>query len=203
VGGSIVRLTSLDNAKSSPARGRTVALRWLADALCRMATGAGLETRALYTDNDQNLIAVERPVVITGIPELVASRAGFADRTLSLVPDPIPEDQRRTEEEIWAAFEEAAPEILGSLLDGVSLALREHRQIAAAMKQKPRMADFAALAEAAAPALRWTAADFRRAYKRNQEEAVDRVLEADPVAEAIIEFARQAYGWASALGRAP
>jgi hypothetical protein len=63
------------------------------------------------------------------------------------------------------------------------------------MKQKPRMADFAALAEAAAPALGWTAADFRRAYKRNQEEAVDRVLEADPVAEAIIEFARQAYGW--------
>ena len=57
------------------------------------------------------------------------------------------------------------------------------------------MADFAALAEAAAPALGWTAADFRRAYKRNQEEAVDRVLEADPVAEAIIEFARQAYGW--------
>ena len=41
---------------------------WLADALCRMATGAGLETRALYTDNDQNLIAVERPVVITAIP---------------------------------------------------------------------------------------------------------------------------------------
>jgi hypothetical protein len=168
---------------------------WLADALCRMATGAGLETRALYTDNDQNLIAVERPVVITAIPEFVASRADFADRTLCLVLEPIPEDQRRTEEEIWAAFEVAAPEILGSLLAGVSLALRERRRIAAAMKQKPRMADFAALAEAAAPAFGWTAADFRRAYKGNQQEAVDRVLEADPVAEAINEFARQAYGW--------
>ena len=56
---------------------------------------------------------------------------------------------------------------------------------------------FRRLAAAAAPAFGWTAADFLRAYKENQEEAIDRVLEADPVAEAVIEFARQAYSWAA------
>ena len=84
--------------------------------------------------------------------------------------------------------------IFGSLLDALSLALRDHLA-AAGTDDKPRMADFAALGAAAAPALGWTAADFRNAYQANREQAVDRVLEADPVAEAIIEFARQAYSW--------
>lgn len=168
---------------------------WLADALCRLATGGGLQKRMLYTDDEQNLIAVCRPVAVTGIPDLT-SRADLADRSIVLVLDPIPKDRRRAEEEMWAAFEESAPVILGALLDGVSRALRDHRRQAAKMKEKPRMADFAAWAAAAMPAFGWTAGDFLRAYQGNREEAIDRVLEADPVAEAVIDFARQAYSWA-------
>jgi hypothetical protein len=169
---------------------------WFADALCRLSTGGGLQKRMLFTDDEQNLIVVCRPIAVTGIPDL-ASRADFADRAIVLVLDPISKECRRGEEELWAAFEENAPVILGSLLDGASRALRDHRRQAAKMKEKPRMADFAAWAAAAAPAFGWTAAEFLRAYKENQEEAIDRVLEADPVAEAVIEFARQAYSWAT------
>lgn len=167
---------------------------WLADALCRLSTGGGLQKRMLYTDDDQNLIAVCRPGAVTGIPDL-AERADFADRSLVVVLDPIPKDRRRGKEELRASFEESAPVILGALLDGVSRALRDHGRQAARMTEKPRMADFAAWAAAAAPAFGWKAADFLRAYEANREEAVDRVLEADPVAEAIIDFGRQAYSW--------
>ena len=166
---------------------------WLADALCRLATGGGLQKRMLFTDDEQNLIAVCRPVAVTGIPDLT-SRADLADRAIVAVLDPISKG-RREEEELWAAFDESAPVILGALLRGVSHALRGRAAQSKAIKEKPRMADFAVWAAAATPAFGWTADDFLRAYQGNREEAVARVLEADPVAEAVIEFARQAYSW--------
>jgi hypothetical protein len=167
---------------------------WLADALSRLATGAGLQKRMLYTDDEQSLIAVCRPVAVNGIPDL-AERADFADRVLALVLEPIPKNKRRSEKKIWAAFAQSAPEILGALLDGVSRAVRDGPRQAAEMTETPRMADFAEWAAAAAPAFGWSAADVLRVYGANREEAVDRVLEADPVAEAVIEFAEQAYSW--------
>jgi hypothetical protein len=95
-----------------------------------------------------------------------------------------------------ARFEAATPEILGALLGGVAQALRDEARLSEAIMQKPRMADFAVWAAAPAPAFGWMATDFLRAYGVNREEAVARVLEADPVAEAVIDFAGQAAGWA-------
>ena len=40
---------------------------WLSDVLCRIATGAGFGTRALYTDDEDMVIEVSRPVILTGI----------------------------------------------------------------------------------------------------------------------------------------
>jgi putative DNA primase/helicase len=166
---------------------------WLADALCRLATGGGLQKRMLFTDDEQNLIAVCRPVAVTGLPDLT-SRADLADRAIVAVIDPISKG-RREEGELWAAFDESAPAILGALLGGVSHALRDRAYQSRAIKEKPRMADFAVWAAAAMPAFGWTADDFLGTYKGNRDEAVARVLEADSVAEADIEFARQAYSW--------
>jgi hypothetical protein len=166
---------------------------WLADALCRLATGGGLQKRMLFTDDEQNLISVCRPIAVTGIPDLT-SRADLADRALVALLEPIAEG-RLEEEEVWAKFDASAPEILGALLGGVSQALRDRAKQSKAIKEKPRMADFAVWAAAAMPAFGWTAEDFLRAYKANREEVVARVLEADPVAEAVIEFVRQAYSW--------
>ena len=167
---------------------------WLADALCRLATGGGLQKRMLFTDDEQNLLAVCCPIALAGIPDLT-SRADLADRAIVAVLRSIPEDARLTEEELSALFEQSAPEILGAVLNGAALALRDRARQAKAMTQKPRMADFAVWAAAAAPAFGWTADEFLQAYARNRQEAVARVLEADPVAEAVIEFAEQAYSW--------
>jgi putative DNA primase/helicase len=166
----------------------------LADSLCRLSTGGGLQKRSLYTNDEQHLIVVRRPIVLTGIPDLT-SRADLADRAIVAVLQPIPEGARLTEKELSAKFEDSRAEILGAVLNGVSLALRDRARQAEAMKQKPRMTDFAVWAAAAAPAFGWTADDFLQAYTRNREEAVERVLEADPVADAVIDFTGQAAIW--------
>src|SRR5262249_48827653 len=41
-----------------------------ADALCRIMTGAAHSERTNYTDLDETLIAVTRPVMLNGIPDL-------------------------------------------------------------------------------------------------------------------------------------
>jgi hypothetical protein len=156
----------------------------LADDLCSLATGAGLQKRKLHTDTDQVLIDACRPIVLNGIPDL-ASRGDFADRSIVLSGTEISDDARREEADLEQEFVAAAPAILGALLDGVAAGLKGRGAASAAIKQKPRMADFAVFAAAAASAFGWTADEFLEAYAQNRQTRVERVVEADPVAEAI------------------
>ena len=124
-----------------------------ADALCRIATGAGSGKRRLYADADEVIFAVARPVLLNGIPSLLA-RGDLADRSIAMTLPPIPDAARRPEAELWRNFEAAAPGILAALLDGLVMALR--RLPTLRIDNLPRMADFARLACAAAPAFGWT-----------------------------------------------
>lgn len=89
----------------------------------------------------------------------------------------------------------AMPTILAALLGAAVAALKNYDTIAATMTKKPRMADFACWAAAAAQALGWTAQDFFAAYRRNQDAAVENAIEADPVALAVHMFARKQGRW--------
>ena len=59
----------------------------------------------------------------------------------------------------------------------------------------PRMADFAREAAAAAPSFGWTPEDFIRAYAGNHGAAVEAVLEADVVAQALLSFMDDRLEW--------
>ena len=96
---------------------------WLSDGLCRISTGSGFSTRRLHTDREEEVFSASRPIILNGIASL-AERADLSDRAIVVHLPTIVEDARQTEEEFWRDFEEAAPEILGSLLDAVSCALR-------------------------------------------------------------------------------
>ena len=74
---------------------------------------------ALFTDSDEHVVDVMRPAIITGITE-VAERGDLIDRTVGIELEPV--RHRRTEQELYAAFEEARPGILGALLDAVAYA---------------------------------------------------------------------------------
>jgi len=96
----------------------------ISDTLCRIATGGGFAVRQLYTDQDEVLFDAARPVILNGIEDIV-TRTDLADRTIFLTLEAIPEERRRPEKELWAEFDVARPQLLGTLLDAVSHGLKQ------------------------------------------------------------------------------
>lgn len=86
------------------------------------------------------LFDAARPVILNGIEDIV-TRPDLADRAVFLTLEPIPEDRRRPEAELWAFFDADRGRILGVLLDAVVEGLR--RLPDARLPKLPRMADFA------------------------------------------------------------
>src|SRR6516162_1829499 len=154
---------------------------WISDTLCRLATGGGFAVRQLYTDQDEVLFDAARPVILNGIEDIVA-RPDLADRALFLTLEPIPESRRRPEAELWTAFEVDRPCILGVLLDAVVEGLK--RLPETRLEKFPRMADFALWATACETAL-WPAGTFCSAYSGNRDEAVEGVIDAEPIAATV------------------
>ena len=154
---------------------------WLSDALCRIATGAGYGTRALYTDDEEMVFEASRPVILNGI-ENPAVRGDLADRSIIVRLKPIAEGARRTESEVMAAFGEARPRILGTLLDGLSEGLRRYNSVK--LERLPRMADFYKWAVACEGAY-WPAGTFIAAYEGAQVSATEDVLEESPIVQVL------------------
>lgn len=160
----------------------------MADVLCRIATGAGFRTRRLYADNDEFIVRVCNPVLLNGIPALLA-RGDLADRALAITLPKMPDAQRAPEAALWRDFEAARPRLLGLLLTALSQALRDLDAIQ--LGALPRMADFARLACAAAPAFGWTAEAMLDALDRNRATAVQAVIDGDQVASAVASLAHE------------
>ena len=154
---------------------------WISDTLCRLATGGGFAVRQLYTDQDEVLFDACRPMILNGIEDIVA-RPDLADRAIFLTLEPIPEEQRRPEQELLAEFKSKRALILGALLDAVAHGLRQLPGVR--LDRLARMADFARWSTACETAI-WPAGTFWTAYSSNRDEAVADVIEADPVANAV------------------
>ena len=118
----------------------------LSNAFCRLATGGGSATRQLYTDTDEILFNVQRPILLNGIED-IATRGDLMDRAIPYSLPNIPEDKRKPEKQFWRDFEAARPRILGALCTAVSGALRNLSSVN--LEGLPRMADFAEWATAA------------------------------------------------------
>lgn len=162
----------------------------LSDALCRIATGGAISERQLYTNADEVLIEVQRPVILNGIEDL-AVRPDLADRGLHVECEVI--ENRRSERELWQAFDTDKPYIFGALLQGLSLAIRDHADID--VGQLPRMADFAKWAAAGMPALGFDADIFMQSYRDNISIGQAAGIESSPVGRAVIDFMRTRTEW--------
>jgi hypothetical protein len=156
---------------------------WLSDALCRLASGGSFAIRQLYTDCDEVLFQAARPAILNGIEDVVC-RSDLADRAIFLALEPISDERRRMERQLWREFEVARPRILGALLDAAVHGLRRLSRIH--LECPPRMADFALWGIACETAF-WPPGTFLRVYDANRRAAVEGVIEADLVAAFVRE----------------
>jgi hypothetical protein len=163
----------------------------LSDALCACSTAGDLGGRMYYTNDDVARNPVRRSVILTGIGD-VARNADLLDRCIALRLPAL--DRREPEAALWARVDALRPALLGRLLDAVALALRDRDRFDC---HGLRLADFAAWAQAAAPALGFEPARFVDAYQRNRGEAAAALVADDPLAEAVTALAenRGALGW--------
>jgi hypothetical protein len=156
----------------------------MSNALCRLSTGAGFGTRALYTDDEEIVFEYIRPVILNGL-DAIATRQDLLSRSIVVRLPEIPKERRLEKEVFWSRFEEAQPAILGALLDATSVALSNRSEVT--LEGLPRMADFASWVTAAEPALGWPAGSFLEAFEENNGEALKTSLEGSLLAEKILQ----------------
>jgi len=177
-------ILAFDNLSSLPS--------WLSDALCRLASGGSFAIRQLYTDCDEVLFHAARPAILNGIEDVVC-RSDLADRAMFLALEPITDERRRTERQLWREFEAMRPRILGALLDAAVHGLQRLSRVR--LERSPRLADFALWATACETAF-WPAGTFLRVYNANRRAAIEGVIEADPVAAFVREIMAVRGTWA-------
>ena len=177
----------LDNVSSIPA--------WFSDTLCKAVTGDGMVERALYTDDDVNVLSFKRVIGMTTI-DAGAMRGDLAERLLMVELDPIPAGNRRTDDDVNAAYQAAAPAILGAILDLTAKVLDYLPTVQVA--ELPRLADFAKILAAIDEVNGWTTlADFTALAK----EITEAVIEADPFADAVRALIHDKRNWAGTAAR--
>jgi hypothetical protein len=91
--------------------------------------------------------------------------------------------RRRTEEVVWARFEDARPRLFGALCSALADALARRPDVR--LTATPRMADFAALGEAASGALGLSPGEFEAMYNRRAGDQHLAAVEASPLAAAV------------------
>jgi len=130
-------LVAIDNLSEIPP--------WLSDSLCRAVTGDGDVRRKLYTDAELSVFSYRRCVNLNGI-DTGTMQPDLAERMLPVDLALISEHARRTEEDLWPAWHDAHPLILGALLDLAADVMS--RLPTVHLERKPRMADFARIVAA-------------------------------------------------------
>lgn len=157
----------------------------IADALCRLSTGGGMDKRKLFTDNDQVLIDLTRPIIVNGIDE-IATRSDLASRSI-IVRLPTITSQLTSEEAFRREFSTALPGIFGALLSGVSASLtRGYFKV----EKRVRMVDFVRWVSQAEPAFGWVQGTFLDRFVNMRKRSVEDGIEASPVGSCLVEYMR-------------
>jgi phage/plasmid primase-like uncharacterized protein len=155
------------------------------DALCVLATGGGYSTRRLFTNTDETVLDLKKPIALNGIAVIVTAQ-DLSDRALHIDLPTI--EARATANQIQQAFELHRGAIFGGLLDLLTRALAELQTVRTEPLKLPRMADFAQLGEAVYRAHGRPAGAFLLDYEERRRESVHRTLEASPVAMAMLAY---------------
>ena len=155
------------------------------DALCVLSTGGGFAKRKLYTNTEESVINVQRPIILNGISIAVTAQ-DLIDRTLS-VETPVITARTETTD-LWKIFDSEHPKLLGALLNIVAKALCVLPDISIAPEDRPRLIEFVRFGMAIAVAMGYPAETFLTQFNLRRSEAITRTIDASPVASAVIEW---------------
>lgn len=158
------------------------------DDFCCIATGSGFATRKLYTNKEQIVVNIARPVVINGIFNFIR-RPDLSDRAIILELSSIKEETRKTDSQLQKIIDKNLPIIFRGLLDLMVAVL--HILPNVTLNKQPRMADFALLGIAVEQALEFPKNSFIDRYRANRADAKDSMLESSPAILALVEFIEQ------------
>lgn len=161
---------------------------WLSDTLCRAATGSAISKRQNYSDADEVIVKVKRPIILNGIAGLLG-RQDLISRQILINLEDFPDESRKEEKAFFGELEEAHPRLLGALLNLAASGLKQlpHTKLS----KLPRMADFAKWATAC------LGEDFLAAYQENIRDAVEEGLEGSPLADALLGLMENIHEWES------
>lgn len=190
VAASYARLLSFDNISELKS--------WLSDALCTLSTGGGYGLRRGHTDDEEMTFEALRPVILNGIGSFV-TRDDLRDRCIFYDLEPIKDQERRPEEDLWREFRAAVPSILGGLFSLCSRALA----LVDTLKPEslPRMADFFIWALAVEAAAGWPSGTIESAFRDQRALGDAEAMENDIVlaVSALLKETPEWAGTASAL----
>lgn len=98
----------------------------MANVMCRVATGASVEVRKLYSDDDLSVLPVRNPLLVNGIGDL-STRPDLLSRTLPIQLGKRVD--RFSETELFERFEELHPRLFGALVFAMSRAMSGWRSV--------------------------------------------------------------------------
>jgi hypothetical protein len=177
VSAGVCAVVSLENVSHLPAPTQ--------DAMCVLATGGGFAKRKLYSDTDESVISVKRPVVLNGISAAVSAQ-DLVDRTITIETPVISERLEVTD--LWREYKAELPCLLGALLDIFAKALELLPQMHIPADERPRLVEFARLGMAVAAAAGHAPEDFLREFNASRQESLARTIDASPVAAAVVDL---------------
>lgn len=166
------------------------------DLLCMAVIGGAHSSRTLFTNSDETIMTFKRIVAVNGI-NVVATNADLVDRALIIELQRIPEEERKTEMQIWEEFDQDRSRILGAIFNTVSSAIDLVKEVR--LDKVGRMADFTYYGYAIAEVLKLGGDKFVDAYLKNKSRANDETLNSNPVGAALLKLIEKEGGFEGSM----
>jgi hypothetical protein len=175
--------------------------RWFSDMLCCAVTGTGIETRALYTNDDSFIRSFHRCILLNGL-NLPATLGDLLSRIIMHPTEPTIE--RHTLQDLETQYAKIQGEVLGGFLDAIvqALKLKENMQekLRCVLCSNPefRLADFTEWGYVLAEVLGYGGDTFIEALRRNLESQQVSDIENNPVADCFLKTVNESLDYATA-----
>ena len=167
------------------------------DALCVMATGGAHATRTLYTNREEVIIELRKPIILNGITVNVTAQ-DLLDRSIHIELPPV--KTRLQSRDVEEAFNRQYAQLVGALLDQFVAALNVLESVMIPDEDKPRMVDFAYLGEALFQANGYEYGTFIGLYRSMRQKGVFRTIESIPIGLALLSYLQiNPNGWSGKL----